>query len=185
MREENDMYYLRELERKDIMTINKWRNDSSLVRFLCAPYRYINNEVDENWFNSYMSNRKNAIRCAIMSDTSDILIGMVSLIDIDYINRSAKFSIQLGDETNRGKGIGTFATMAMLKHAFENMNLYRIQLEVLASNIRAQHLYEKCGFVKEGCLRNSAYKNGKYEDMFVYSILHEEYIKAKSHSQIL
>ena len=120
-----------------------------------------------------------------MSDTSDILIGMVSLIDIDYINRSAKFSIQLGDETNRGKGIGTFATMAMLKHAFENMNLYRIQLEVLASNIRAQHLYEKCGFVKEGCLRNSAYKNGKYEDMFVYSILHEEYIKAKSHSQIL
>ena len=70
------MYYLRELERKDIMTINKWRNDSSLVRFLCAPYRYINNEVDENWFNSYMSNRKNAIRCAIMSDTSDILIGM-------------------------------------------------------------------------------------------------------------
>lgn len=179
------MYYLRELERNDLTLINKWRNDSTLISFLCAPYRFINKEVDENWFNFYISNRKNTIRCAIMSDESDNLIGMVSLIDIDYINRSAKFAIQLGEEENRGKGIGTFATMAMLKHAFENMNLYRIQLEVLASNIRAQHLYEKCGFKKEGCLRHSVYKNGKYEDMFVYSILKEEYMKIRNNIQKL
>ena len=34
------MYKLREFEKKDISTINKWRNDSDLISRL--PYRYIN-----------------------------------------------------------------------------------------------------------------------------------------------
>ena len=44
------MYRLRELERKDIPTINRWRNNPELVALLGAPFRYINSEVDEKWF---------------------------------------------------------------------------------------------------------------------------------------
>ena len=42
------MYKLRELERKDLIIINSWRNDYELIEQLGAPFRYINLEVDQN-----------------------------------------------------------------------------------------------------------------------------------------
>ena len=49
MYKENEKYYLREIERKDIETINGWRNDKQVIDFLGAPYRFINQEVDNTW----------------------------------------------------------------------------------------------------------------------------------------
>lgn len=48
------MYKLRELERKDLEQINKWRNDPELIELLGAPYRFINLEVDTKWYENYM-----------------------------------------------------------------------------------------------------------------------------------
>ena len=56
------MYKLRELERKDLTIINSWRNDYELIEQLGAPFRYINLEVDQKWFDCYMSNRGNQVR---------------------------------------------------------------------------------------------------------------------------
>lgn len=55
------MYKLRELERKDLEQINKWRNDPELIELLGAPYRFINLEVDTKWYENYMGNRNSAI----------------------------------------------------------------------------------------------------------------------------
>ena len=170
------MYKLRELERKDLSEINKWRNDFDLVACLGAPFRFINEEVDEKWYDAYMSNRNGNIRCAIVFEDNDRILGLVSLIDIDYIRRSAIFNIMVGRNENYGKGIGTYATKEMLRHAFYNMNLHRIELTVLSNNERAIRLYEKVGFKKEGIKREVAFKNGKYEDMVAYSILDKEYM---------
>lgn len=169
------MYLLRELAFKDLVEINKWRNDPELIALLGAPYRFINIGVDEKWFDGYMNNRNSQVRCAIVSDESDDILGLVSLVDINNVNRSAVLNIMIGEKQNQGKGIGTFAVNAILKHAFDNMNLHRVELMVLDINKRAQHLYEKCGFVKEGTLRKSTFKDGKYVDMLLYSILEEEF----------
>ncbi|MEE1244206.1 MAG: GNAT family protein [Acutalibacteraceae bacterium] len=169
------MLKLRELERDDLKTINKWRNNPYLISFLGAPFRFINNEVDEKWFDNYMANRAVNVRCAIVDDSDNIIKGLVSLNSIDYLNQSAELNIMIGDEDNCGKGIGTFAVNVILKHAFENMNLRRIYLTALEDNSRARHLYEKLGFVQEGVLRESNFKNGKFINMVMYSILREEF----------
>ena len=49
------MYKLRELERKDLTTINVWRNDPELISYLGAAFRYINLDVDIKWFENYKS----------------------------------------------------------------------------------------------------------------------------------
>lgn len=172
----NKMYILRELSRKDLTIINKWRNDPELIALLGAPFRYINMNVDEKWFEGYMGNRGNAIRCAIVEEDKDDILGLVSLVDINYINQSAVFHIMIGDKENQGKGIGTFAVQAMLEHAFFNMNLQRIELSVLESNERARNLYEKMGFSLEGVKRKAVYKAGEFKNMRIYSILKEEYM---------
>lgn len=169
------MYRLRELQRKDLAIINQWRNNPELIAFLGAPFRFINLDVDIAWFDHYMQTRNNTVRCAITREGEDEILGLVTLASIDYLNQSAELHIMIGSEKERGHGMGTFAVSTMLQHAFLNMNLHRIELMVLAENIRAQHLYEKCGFRREGIKRQSNYKNGKFCDMYCYSILKDDF----------
>lgn len=168
------MYRLRELEKKDLPAINGWRNDPEVIDFLGAAFRYINLEVDERWYESYINNRGNAVRCAITENNSDEILGLISLTDVDYMNQSANLHIMVGNKGDQGRGIGTFAVRKMLNHAFYNMNLQRVELTVLVDNERAKHLYEKCGFVYEGRKRRAKYKNGEFVDMFIYSALRDE-----------
>ena len=185
------MFKLRELERTDLKEINVWRNKPELLEFLGAPFRYINSEVDENWFNAYMNSRGNTVRCSIIecnfedvgiTKQTEKNIGIISLTDINAINQTAVMHIMIGDFENQGRGAGFFAINAMLKHAFNNLNLNRITLTVLATNKRAIHLYEKCGFVLEGTQRQAIFKNGKFVDTFSYAILKQNWQLLKTNS---
>ena len=168
------MLKLREINEDDLNIINTWRNKKELIDNLGAPFRYICPEVDKRWYENYINNRNMAVRCAIV-DESDKILGLVYLTSIDQLNQSAEFGIMIGSSNNQGKGIGTFAVKEMLKHAFYNLNLQRIELTVLENNDRAKHLYEKCGFKFEGIKRRSNYKNGTFVNLLMYSILKEEF----------
>lgn len=164
------MYHLRELKRSDLKTINQWRNMPELISNLGAPFRYINLQVDEQWFESYMQNRSHAVRCAI-TDDRDNIIGLVSLLKIDHLNQNAELHIMIGDTGERNKGAGTFAVQEIITHGFKNLNLQRIELNVLESNEIARHVYEKTGFVCEGRKRRALYKNSEFVDVLIYAIL--------------
>lgn len=170
------MYRLRELDAKDIPAINQWRNDPELISLLGAPFRYINQRVDEKWFEGYMANRNSTVRCSIVEESQDEILGLISLTSIDQLNQSAELHIMIGNQDNQGRGMGTFAVREMLYHAFCNLNLHRVELTVMAHNLRAQHLYEKVGFVREGIKRKARYKNGTFIDVYCYAILKEEYL---------
>ena len=169
------MYKLREIERKDLDLINSWRNDPELIEQLGSPFRFINYEVDPKWFDSYMINRGSQVRCAIVDEADDNILGLVSLVFIDQINHSAEFHIMIGNRDNQGKGIGFFAVREMLKHAFNDMNLNRIELTVSENNNRAKHLYEKNGFICEGRKRKARFKDGRFVDMLMNAIIRDDY----------
>ena len=171
------MYYLREIERKDIPKINEWRNDEELISLLGAPYRYINSDVDYKWYENYMANRHNTVRCVIVNKKNDNIIGLISLLNIDNTNRNCTIGIMIGEKENRSKGGGTFAMDKMIEHAFCNLNMERVELTVLSDNQKAINLYEKVGFKCEGIKRNCVYKEGTYKNMKIMSILKEEYEK--------
>lgn len=179
------MYKLRELERIDLDRINKWRNDPNLIACLGAPYRYINEDVDIEWYDKYLNSRNNSVRCAIVEEENEeVVLGLISLLNINSINRSAEMHIMIGENENRGKGIGSFSVKAMIKHAFYNLNLRRIELGVLENNYSAIHLYEKSGFIREGFKRKSNYKNGNYISMIIMGLLLEDFEKNKKIGEI-
>lgn len=170
------MYALRELERGDVPVINEWRRDRELIELLGAPYRYIGSEADEVWFESYLAHRSNTIRCAIIDDhNGDAPIGLVTLAGIDWVSRRAVLHIMIGHMSKRGKGAGTFAVGEMLRHAFEDMGLHRVELDVLADNHVARRVYERAGFKCEGIRREAAYKSGRWVDLVHMAILTEEW----------
>jgi RimJ/RimL family protein N-acetyltransferase len=102
-------------------------------------------------------------------------LGEVVLNDIDWHNRSANFRIALASNIVFGKGYGTEATRLILEYGFRTLNLHRIELEVYDFNPRAQHVYEKVGFVKEGVRRDVLLWEGEYHSAIVMSILESEY----------
>lgn len=170
------MYALRELERSDMPAVNRWRRDPELIRMLRSPYRFIGPEIDESWFDAYLQRRGNTIRCAIVEqEKPEEILGLVTLADIDWVHRGCELHIMIGPAACRSRGAGTFAVKAMLRHAFADMGLERVQVLVLEENVPAIGLYRKCGFRQEGVLRHTAYKEGRWQDMLVMSVLREEW----------
>ncbi len=169
------MIYLREISADDLQIINQWRNDKGLIDLLGSPFRYINHETDKRWFESYLANRNTNVRCAIVDKESNSIIGLVNLTNIDWSCRCAEFSIMIGNSNYYSKGIGKMATIEMLKHGFNNLNLHRIYLSVLTYNDIALKLYKSIGFVQEGIIRDAVFKQGKYQDAYMMSILEDEF----------
>ncbi len=169
------MIQLREISVDDLSTINKWRNNQELIGMLGSPFRFINQETDKKWFESYMATRATNVRCSIVEVETNSIVGLVNLTNIDWTNRSAEFSIMIGDASNQAKGYGREATREMLKHGFNNLNLHRIYLTVLQNNSRAIKLYQEVGFIQDGVIRDSVFKQGKYLHSILMSILQNEF----------
>jgi GNAT superfamily N-acetyltransferase len=160
---------LRELSRKDLPQLNKWRNNPDLVKYLGSGFNYIDEEIDHKWYDNYLANREKSIRLSIELDGK--YVGNVNLTNINLVHRNAEYSIMIGSESSRGLGVGFHASSQIIEHGFQHLGLHRIWLTVLESNLRALSLYQKLGFQIEGRMRDSLFKNGDYQDLIVMALI--------------
>lgn len=103
------------------------------------------------------------------------LVGSAGLRAFDWRNRSAELGLVIGDKSLWGQGLGTEVTRLLLRHAFFTLNLHRVWLRVYADHDRACRIYEKVGFVQEGRQRDGDFRNGRYRDVLLYSLLAREW----------
>jgi RimJ/RimL family protein N-acetyltransferase len=66
----------------------------------------------------------------------------------------------------------------VLRYAFKELNLYRLNLDVFAYNPRAIRSYEKAGFKIEGREPKAVLRDGQRYDMVLMGILREEWEKS-------
>ena len=120
---------------------------------------------------------------AIIERTTNRHIGNIELSDIDWVHRKAKYSIIVGDASAQGKGYGFEASTLLLRHAFEKLNLNRVELGVHEHNTPAIKLYRKLGFTEEGSLRQAFLRNGEFRDMVIMGLLSNDFFE--THSTLL
>ena len=172
---------LRELRASDLPVLNQWRADRELIDQLGSPFRYVGPDVEQRWYEQYLANRASNVRLAVCA-SDGAMVGVVYLLHIDWISRSCEFAISIGDPGARRQGVGTAATRLALRHAFFDLNLERVYLDVLAGNAPAIRLYRNAGFAEEGVRRRSVFKEGQYLDLLSMAVLKQDFNGLTSHA---
>ncbi len=114
--------------------------------------------------------RDNTRRDFLLIAPDGAIVGEGVINEIDWTCRSANFRIALFHAKDRGRGLGKWVTETLCAYAFRTLRLRRLTLEVFAFNTRAQALYKRCGFRKDGVLRNAAKDEERPADVFLMSL---------------
>ena len=154
---------LRKLTEADTENIVRWRNSPS-VRANFVYRADFTAEGHMKWFTDVIGTGK-AVQFIITDLGSGIDVGSVYLRDIDPVNEKAEFGIFIGEDSARGKGLGTEATRLICDYGFSELGLHKIILRVFDYNKGAIASYRKAGFVEEAFFRDDVKIDGKYESM--------------------
>jgi len=166
---------LRAIERDDLPTFVRWFNDPEVRHYLTA-YMPMSLAEEEKWFEGQLQKQDGRIfAIEVIDGDQPIHIGNVGIHDVDWKNRAAEVGIVIGEKDYWGKGYGTDALKTLLRFAFQEMNLHRVQLRVHDYNARALRCYEKCGFQHEGRQRQALFRDGEYHDVLLMGILAGEF----------
>ena len=102
--------------------------------------------------------------------------GLVGFKETDFLNKKSEIGYWLREEFQK-KGIMTRSVAALLRFAFEERGINRIQIKVAPENLRSRGIPERLGFKFEGIERDSELVKGDlFRDAEVYSMLKREVV---------
>jgi RimJ/RimL family protein N-acetyltransferase len=79
---------------------------------------------------------------------------------------------------HRGRGAGTAAQRLLVDHLFDTTTAHRLCAFTEADNVAEQKSLEKCGFCREGVLREAGLRGGRWRDVFVYGRLRDDVVSS-------
>ncbi len=168
---------------EEIEKFTEWMNDFEITDYTARTSQITTYISEKEWLLNTAKDNKN-INFNIVELKTDKLIGTISLLKLNHVNRNAELGIFIGDAKFRGNGYGEESINLILDYGFNYLNLHSIFLDVFSINERAHKCYLKCGFKDARYFRDSIFINGKYYDRLGMDILENEfngnYIKNKN-----
>lgn len=146
-----------------------WRNDPEIYRW-CRQYEPLTWDQHRRWYNSLDGNTSIKMYELLVKGVS---IGVCGLTSIDYINRTAEFSLYVGRE-HWGERYGFHGLRALLDHGFNTLGMEVIWGETFDGN-PALKTFEEIGFHRDGIRRRHYFRNGGRIDAHLLSITAEEF----------
>lgn len=155
---------LRAFERNDIELNHAFVNDYDTVRGMASGILFPCSYEDEQRFLDQQSSYTRGEYQFAIETLNGNLVGRCGILKVDWKNALADLGIMIGKE-NRGRGYGTDAMNLLCHFCFNEMNLRKLKLSVIAFNDAALRCYEKCGFTPEGTLQKEVFRQGAYHDV--------------------
>lgn len=165
---------LRAMTRGDMQMICDMFNDPMLEDVVVGWSFPLSIEQQNAWFDRNIAGDGRNFRFVIET-VEDGAVGIATLTDIDWKNKTATHGIKLANKEKRTKGIGTDTVMAIMRYAFDELGLHRLDGSWFESNVPSKGLYTKCGWKAEGIKRECIYKHGVYRDLTIVGILESDY----------
>lgn len=165
---------LRAIEYNDLPSLLMWSNDPEVQSMLGGWHFPVSRSIQERWWQQLAGDELNQ-RFAI--DSMDHgLIGTANLVAINWKDRNAITGTLIGRQDLRRQGYGTDTVMAIMRYAFEELNLQRLETTIIEYNQPSYELYiSRCGWKEEGRKCNYYWRRNRYWDQVLAAILRDRY----------
>ena len=169
---EGKLVRLRALDNSDLMYLLQFSNDYQVMRGASGGILYPSTVDDEaRAMGNNTSYTSGEYQFAIETIQERRFIGKCGFIKINWKNRVGELAIMIGETQMHGKGYGTDAIRTLCQFGFDELNLHKIKAVVFDFNEPALRCYEKCGFVREGLLKQEIYREGAYHDVVMMGLI--------------
>ena len=159
------------IEREDLPKLKEWRNDYAHRRHY-RQFRLLSDEMQEKWF-SDLQNDQDTIMFAIRADGQ--LVGCCGLTYMHWKNRIAELSLY----TDRYQSVAYAydALKLLVEYGFRELGMHKLWVDVYEFDERKIALCHQFGFILDGVLRDNLWREGRYWNSHIYSLLEHDRIE--------
>ena len=158
-----------------LQLIYNWRNQQ-FIRELMFNSDILEWENHAKWFRGVLKDEQKYVKILYYND---VPYGLANFQMTDSLSNVGEWGFYIGEQ-KAPKGMGTVLAYKMLEFLFEQLNIRKVCAQVIDYNEVSLHFHKKIGFSNEGMLRKHIIKNGKYYDIYIFSIFKDEWLNKKN-----
>ncbi len=150
---------LRSLDENDVDAMQEYLRDSDYMKYTDYPPNFVITKELINMWKNDAYNAKALLRWCIALKENNYCIGSIYLF-LPYGDDISGRKMDIGYELSpkyKNKGYVTEAIKKVVEYGFTEMDLKRIQAQIIPEHIASIRAVEKCGFINEGTLKNSCH----------------------------
>lgn len=172
MRIQGQKVVLRDMEEGDVALKVKWFNDPDVNKTLLVEEKL---ELDKSleWFG--LTRNEGSRRDFTIETAEGRPIGIIALVHISDVHKTAEIYIVIGEKDCWGKGIMLEAESLLIDWAFNSLKLEKIWADAVEDNIASIITMKKLGFQIEGTLRKERFLRGRRIDVIRLGLLREDF----------
>lgn len=169
---------LRAIEKQDIPLLLKWSNSPEIQYNLGDWHFPLSSNFIEKWIDNFSFDSTD--QRFIIYHEKEGPIGLANLVKINWKDRNAFHGILIGDQKYRGQGYGQDTVLSIMRYAFEELNLERLDTTIIEHNEASLKLYiKKCGWIEEGRKENTFFRQNRFWSNIILGITRERWQKVK------
>lgn len=166
---------LRAIEREDVPLLTRWSNNPEIQYNLGNWHFPLSSASLEKWVLNFQYDSVDQ-RFIIESEANGP-IGLTNLVSINWKDRNAFHGILIGESKYRGCGFGQDTVCALMKYAFEELNLERLDTSIIEYNEASLKLYlKKCGWREEGRKENAFFRKNQYWQNILLGVTRDQWL---------
>jgi len=163
---------LRWLTADDLDALHEIFSDPEVARYLAIP-RQQSRADTEQFLDSIHEGYRTSSLYQWGIEHAGRIVGTCTLAGLDWQNRRAEIGFVLA-RAAWGQGLMLDAVSTLIDHAFDDLQLHRIEADVDPRNTASLRLLEKLGFRREGYLRERYLKDGEIQDTVFFGLLRSD-----------
>lgn len=169
---------LKQMVSSNLETFAQIENETSTLLLANDDIPFPGTLDDHRTFFEGISGKKEEFIFGIFDNETDELVGSCGVYGLNWKNSTCQVGIAIGKNW-QGKGFGTDAMQTLISFIFNFIHINKIKLQVFSFNQSAIRSYEKCGFIREGILRNEVFRFGAFHDLYLFGLLREDWTAAR------
>lgn len=166
---------LRKIKEQDLPMIIKWRTLPDVTKYMYTD-PILNLDKQKEWFSKINIDKSSKYW---IIEIDEVSIGLLSITEIDIVNKKCTWAYYIADISFRGRGIATLLECNIYDYVFNKLKLNKLCCEVFEFNDKVISIHKKFGTEVEGILKEHIIKNNEKFNVVVMGILNKKWNEIK------